>query len=74
MSHKYFTHSRGQERRNDRQNDFTILQVVHLGCLKRQTSQREAAGQITVPSRDRDSADMKARQVEEALSASSRNR
>jgi hypothetical protein len=49
------------------------MEVVHLGRLK---APRKAAGQmdllVTVPSRD--SADLMARQVEDALSTSSRGR
>ena len=49
------------------------MYVVHLGCLK---APRKAAGQmdlLTVPSVDR-CVDSKVIQVEEALSASSRDR
>ena len=55
----------------DRQIDFTHVRVVHLGRLKA-PSASEQMDLLTVPSAD--GVDSKVIQVEEALSASSRDR
>ena len=68
---QYFTHSTSGGRRQTARSTLRMY-VVHLGRLK---APRKAAGQmdlLTVPSAD--GVDSKVIQIEEALSASSRDR